>query len=356
MILQSIGISQFRNLKHIQLALHPRCNVFVGDNGQGKTSILEALYILSRGKSFRTRLTTPLVQFECNEFRLKAETIMHEQLFLSKSSKGSIKAMLNDKRCQRLSQLSQLLPCQIFHQDLFQIIDASSEIRRRLIDWGIFYTQPESYSIWIDFKRVLMQRNSLLKQHASTQDLAIWNRTFVELSEKITQIRKDYILQLSEMFNSLLANVTDIHCELKYFNGWDKIHHDRTLLEVLIEQEAIDRKFQYTHSGPQHADLLFLTSHGKGKVEWSRGQQKIILIFLKLAQAKLLNRPCLFLLDDLAAELDEKHLDCIYNKLSETSGQFFITALNESAKNKAFFADSRWFYLKNGVIDQVVDL
>jgi len=267
-----------------------------------------------------------------------------------------LKATLNAKRCQRLSQLSQLLPCQIFHQDLFQIIDSSAEIRRRLIDWGVFYDNPDNHLIWQDFKRALLQRNGLLKQNASAQDLNVWNKTFIRLSDYVTRIRQDYVFRLSNVFTSFIQDLKDIDCQLQYFNGWDKTNLRRHLEDVLLEQEFLDRKMQYTHSGPQHADLLLMTPHGKGKVEWSRGQQKILLIFLKLAQAKMLNKPCLFLLDDLAAELDDKHLDYIYQNLFSSHGQVFITFLNDIAKEKPIFKDSRWFYLNNGIIQKVVDL
>lgn len=355
MILQSLRLNHFRNLADVKLELHPRCNVFVAGNGHGKTSILEAIYLLSRGQSFRTHITAPLIQFECFSLAIKAVTEGEDILQVEKNVKGLTKIHHNEKRCQRLSDLTHMFPCQIFHQDLFQIIDSSSQIRRRLLDWGVFYAYPEYGKLFQDFKRVLLQRNSLLKQKGSTQALQIWNDTFVEISKKITTYRLQYLERLITVFNDYVGKIADLNCQMSYFNGWDK-HQQQSLSEVLLAQEAYDRKMMFTHSGPHHADLLFLTTHGKGKLEWSRGQQKMILIMLKLAQATLLERPCMFLLDDFMAELDKAHIQDVYQQLKVTHGQLFLTALDDSAKNEPFFADSRWFYLSHGQLNQVIEL
>ena len=356
MILQSIGLRDFRNLDPIKLDFHPRCNVFVGGNGQGKTSLLEAIYLLSRGQSFRTHIMAPLIRFERTSLMIQATTSEHASIHLEKTHKGITKVYINEKRCERMSALTQLLPCQLFHQDMFQIIDASSQIRRSLLDWGVFYAFPEYLQVWQAFKRALLQRNTVLKQKGSPESLQIWNQAFVPLSEKITDYRTRYLKQLNAVFQPFFHSIADIQCDILYFNGWDKYQKNLELAELLIQQEPLDRKLMYTHSGPHHADLLLLTPHGKGKIQWSRGQQKTILLMLKLAQAQLLERPCLYLLDDLSAELDQQHLNQIYQRLQKTEGQFFITALDDAAKNNPFFADSRWFYLNQGQIDKVIDL
>jgi DNA replication and repair protein RecF len=301
-------------------------------------------------------LNLPLVQFDCQEFKIKAISHREESISLSKSLKGPAKITLNEQRCQRMSELTQLLPCQIVHQDLFQIIDAAAETRRRLLDWGVFYEMPEYASLWQDFKRVLLQRNGVLKQQGSRDALAFWNKSFVQLSERITELRLAYLQKLNVLFQQKLPTCLAVDCHIDYYNGWDKSQTGKTLADVLEEQEGLDRKRLYTNSGPHHADLGFVTAHGRGKWEWSRGQQKMILVLLKLAQVKLLAKPCLFLLDDLAAELDEEHLDKLYQQVFSFPGQFFLTALNDATKNKAFFVDSRWFYLENGQITRVVDL
>ncbi len=354
MILERVWVKSLRNIEELQLSLHPRCNVIVGQNGSGKTSLLESIYLLSRGQSFRTRSVSPLIQFDKNQLMLHGKTFNEESIFIEKDEKGQTKALVNQKRCQRVAELSQLLPCQLFHQDLFQIIDASSQIRRRLLDWGLFYLESDYARVYREFKRVLNQRNQALKQRAETHALQAWNKPFVELSSLIDGHRKNYAHQLNIALQQEMSNFSGgLSCELDYHSGWNT---QLSLEQVLIQQEALDRKHGYTHSGPHHADLGLMSPHGKGKVEWSRGQQKFILILLKMAQAKLFSKPCLFLFDDLMAELDEQRLNELYGQIRRLSGQIVFTALDDTAKALPAFADSRWFYLNQGQVQDIIDL
>jgi DNA replication and repair protein RecF len=353
MILERVWLKSLRNFDELQWSLHPRCNVVVGDNGSGKTTFLESIYLLSRGQSFRTRSSSPLIQFNQSQLMIHARTADEERLYLEKNWKGQTKLLLNEKRCQRFSDITKILPCQLFHQDLFQIIDASSQIRRRLLDWGLFYHHPDYAKIYRDFKKVLLQRNYMLKQKASHHELQAWMKPFVDLSEQIDEYRQVYVKNLYQALQQELTHFSiDFSCQLKYNSGWDKQHG---LEFILKEQEAYDRKLGFTHSGPHHADLCFLSVQGKGKTEWSRGQQKLILILLKIAQIKLLAQPCLFLFDDLAAELDKKRLHQLYQEIRKLSGQTIFTALDDSAKDLEVFADSRWFYLEDGKLIKTMD-
>lgn len=356
MMLSRLWIQSFRNITDINIELHPRCNIFFGENGSGKTSALEALYLLSRGQSFRTRTANPLIQFAKDELHLHAKTINDDSLYLHKNLRGQTKVLLNQTRCQRVSDLSKLIPCQLLHQDVFQIIDAASQLRRRLIDWGLFYHQADYVQTYQDFKRVLLQRNMVLKQQGSGDALRAWNKPFLELSAKMTAARAAYVETLNQELQALFRALNlSFDCHLAYDDGWAKAHHGFDLQDVLVSRETSDRKYQTTQLGPQHADLLFLTAHAKAKQECSRGQQKVILVLLKLIQARLFGKPCLLLCDDLLAELDEKHLDVIYGELLKQPGQIIMTVLDESKATHPIFADSRWFYLQSGMLNKIKD-
>ena len=195
-----------------------------------------------------------------------------------------------------------------------------------------------------------MQRNAVLKRGGSGQVLEPWNQNFVQLSLALDSLRKAYFEQMNILFINYLQDFPDLNCKLEYYNGWDRVKQNSDLMEVLIEQEHLDLKQMYTRSGPQRADIRFLTEHGRGKLEWSRGQQKIILILLKLAQAQLLARPAWILMDDLAAELDKSHLQTIYQRLTKIPGQFFLTALDGYGSDLPFFRESLWFSVNQGQI------
>lgn len=353
MILERLWVRGLRNIQEVNIELHPRCNVFVGENGSGKTSLLEAVYLLSRGQSFRSRRMQPLIQFEQPELTVFAKTVDEQRVLVAKNIKGQTKVLLNDRPCPRVSELTKLIPCQLFHQDLFQIIDASPQIRRRLLDWGLFYLQQDYAILYRDFQRVLQQRNQILKQKGSSQELRDWNHAFIELSEKLDIYRQAYAKQLHDGLQECMSDFSwPVPCRLVYYAGWDK---KIPLEKLLIEQEALDRKMGYTHAGPHHADLSFLSAHGKAKTEWSRGQQKLVLILLKIVQSQIFQNDCIFLFDDLHAELDHVRLHALYQKIRGLSGQTILTALDDSAKDLSFFADSRWFYLQQGQIEKVID-
>lgn len=353
MTLERLWIRGLRNIQEVNIELHPRCNVFVGENGSGKTSLLESVYLLSRGKSFRSHRTQPLIQFEQSELTVFGKTADEQRILIVKSIKGHTKVVLNDRKCERVSELAKLLPCQLFHQDLFQIIDATPQIRRRLLDWGLFYLHQDYAQIYRDFQRVLHQRNQVLRQKGTIPELRAWNASFVDLAEKLDVYRQSYAQQLHEGLQQTIAVLNPaLECHLVYQSGWDR---QKSLADILIEQEAFDRKMGYTHAGPHHADLSFLSEHGKGKWEWSRGQQKLILILLKIAQSQIFKRECIFLFDDLQAELDKMRLNILYQQIRYLPGQSIFTALDDSAKHLPVFADSRWFYLHQGHIEKIID-
>ncbi|MDQ5884209.1 MAG: replication and repair protein RecF [Pseudomonadota bacterium] len=354
MRLERLWVRGLRNIQDMNIELHPRCNVFIGENGSGKTSILEAIYLLSRGQSFRSRRVQPLIQFDQSELTVFGKTEDEHRILISKNNKGHTKVLLNDRVCPRVSELAKLIPCQLFHQDLFQIIDASPQIRRRLLDWGLFYLYPDYAIVYRDFQRVLQQRNLVLKQKGSMQELRAWNDTFVDLAKKLDGYRHHYAKQLHQGLQMAIDSVSSVlTCHLVYQRGWDDKF---PLAHVLIEQEMFDRKMGYTHAGPHHADLSFLSEHGKGKCEWSRGQQKLLLILLKIAQSQIFQGECIFLFDDLHSELDEARVQALYQQIRQLAGQSIFTALDDSASHLPIFEDSRWFYLHQGHIEKITDL
>ncbi len=151
---------------------------------------------------------------------------------------------------------------------------------------------------------------------------------YPELSNALDVMRAEYFREWSETFQALLAQLTDTPCSIRYYKGWDKKATGKDLDTILHEQFESDLQTQYTHSGAHQADILFDSAALKAKQSLSRGQQKIILIALKLAQAQLIPKPCVYLFDDIAAELDSQHMQRFIDCLSQIKGQFFLTAID----------------------------
>ncbi len=331
MSISELTIHCLRNIFSARLRLHPHYNLFYGPNGSGKTSFLEAIYLLSTGHSFRTREISPLVTHGKPSLTVFARTSADETISIQKSLSGPTQVKLNGQSCFSSSELAHVLPCQVFYPDIFQIIDAGPAVRRTLLDWGLFHVEHSYHAVWKDYRLVLKQRNALLRQKASQQQFYPWDRQLVDLADALDRMRARYFSQWSARFLPILEKLTDVPCGIRYYKGWDRKDSGKSLADCLREQFTNDMHRQYTHVGAHHADIFFDLSSKKAKLLLSRGQQKIVLIALKLAQASLVEKECVFLFDDIAAELDSQHLTRLIKYLHNLKGQVFITTMDDAA-------------------------
>lgn len=350
--LTDLSVHFFRNIKSAKISLHPSVNYIYGANGSGKTSLLEAIYLLSSGHSFRTRETAPLIQHGESSLTVFARTSLDESISIQKSLSGPTLVQLNQRVCFSRSDLARYLPCQLIHQNIFQIIDAGPSLRRSILDWGLFHVEQSYHAIWKNYRYVLMQRNALLRQKALKSLFVPWDSQLNDLSEQLHAYRIKYFLELSKKFQLFQELLTNSHCIMKYFKGWDKRESGRNLFSILEDQFLIDRQRQYTSMGAHQADIVFQVDKKNGKFIFSRGQQKIILIALKLAQASLVTGGCLYLLDDLVAELDEEHLQRVMSCVQMLSGQIILTGIDENfLKKVSFVKEHRVFAVELGKIN-----
>lgn len=335
MSLTHLQIQNLRNIQSARLDFHPHLNLIEGNNGSGKTSFLEAIYLLGCGHSFRTREISPLIQYGAEHLTVFARTEDEQTVSIQKSRFSLPQVRINALPCQTSSTLAYFLPCQVFYQDVFQIIDAGPAARRSVLDWGLFHVKQSYHSFWKDYRRALKQRNSLLRQKAGRQQLYPWDKMLVELSEQFDQIRATYFAQLNRVFKQVLSQLMDDEINLAYYKGWDRRNTGKALATILADSYEGDSQRQYTQYGAHQADL-FIEGHDlQAKNYLSRGQQKLVLFALKLAQAQIMEKKCIYLCDDLSAELDENHIIKVFQLIKKTQGQFFITTVN----HKALFLD-----------------
>jgi DNA replication and repair protein RecF len=328
MTLRELKIHDFRNIKCADINLDTQYNIFHGNNGSGKTALLEAIYLLSCGHSFRTKEHKPIINYTTNKVTVFAKTLQDNTISISKTQDGVTEAKINHELCKRKSELAYFMPCQLFYQDIFAIIDAGPSIRRSLLDWGMFHVKHSYHKISQDYTKALKQRNALLKQKASMQDFLPWNKILDELSEEMHKLRLEYFQSLEQEFHSFLTQLSKKHYNIAYYKGWDPENQGISLAESFKISFAKDLARQYTSLGPHNADIILNYDAHKIKQVCSRGQQKIILCALKLAQAKLVNKDCIYLLDDIAAELDQEHLNLLISCLLKVNAQLFLTTTN----------------------------
>lgn len=325
MKIAELTLQNFRKFSSCKFSFSERINVIQGPNGSGKTSLLESLYLLGTGHSFRTHEKKPLIKDGADSTVLFARTIDGQTLSMQKSLREATIAKINTEICASTSELAMFLPCQIFYQDLFHIIDAGPIVRRQLLDWGVFHVEPQFIHIWKEYRQALKQRNALLKQSASAIKLEPWDSILDKRAEVIHQYRASYFKDLNFKFQQILRELSELECQIFYYKGWDRKNEGKNLRTTLAENYHTDLKRQFTYYGAHHADIILHSPQLKAKEFFSRGQQKVIVFALKLAQSKLLSAETLYLIDDLSAELDQDHLQKILMQINKSCDQFFIT-------------------------------
>ncbi|EPJ44266.1 MAG: DNA replication and repair protein RecF [Osedax symbiont Rs1] len=338
MAIKSLKIQNIRNLLQVDFSPSSHVNLICGANGSGKTSLLEAINFLGLTRSFRTRKFQYFVSHQQTESLVFAQLqhqldSSHEPLGVSRDLNGTVSIRHCGSNID-LSQLASLVPLLVINTDTFQILEGSPAIRRQFVDWGSFHADQSYINAWRSFKRVLQQRNSLLKcGKIDPQIRRVWDAEFVRYAQQITQMRQQYISQLTPDFLAISKCLMgDVDLSLSFSPGWDQ---KRPLDELLEEQLQRDLKQGYTAAGPQRADMKIKIDGINATERLSRGQKKLVVSALKLAQGAVYNRhregKCIYLIDDLPSELDAQHCQLFCQFLEQTQSQCFITCVEPKA-------------------------
>lgn len=358
MILQSIAITNFRNMNSLTIFPEPGFNLIWGENGSGKTSLLEAIYITAIGRSFRTRHFSHIINYNAESFILFSNLCSGQNTIsvgIEKSKAGDFRIRLDGENCYRSADLASLLPIQLINPDSYLIIEGGPNHRRQFIDWGLFHVEQSFYSSWKRLQQLLKQRNALLKRAGSSGELEIWNDKLVTETEKLDLLRENYFSELIPAVQGILLGF-DLPYEINfsYFCGWDK---RKPYMKVLQDSYDRDKFMGFTQYGAHRADLRMQVGDIPVEDVLSRGQQKLLVCSLALAQGqtlkKLTGKQCVYLVDDLASELDEKNRGLLLESLGHLDAQVFITGVdNESLTEKHPNVSFKMFHVEQGVIGQ----
>ena len=330
MFIERLSIKNLRNIPQADLLLNKKTNVIIGENAAGKTTVLEAVDILSRGKSFRTNKTESLVKNNQQELYIGAIAGEKRKKLEIYKSKSKTKIVIDGKEEKRQSALAEGLAVQVIHPNSHFLIEGAPAERRAFIDWGLFHVEHQFREEFLRYNKTLRQRNEALK--AKDKNQAKWMEELAFLGEKITTMRENYLSALTPHFaNSKEFIMPDHDLLFEYDRGWEK---GKSLLAALQDKEDIDFDRGYTSRGPQNADLRILLNNQEAYKICSRGQQKLIANIMLLSQSKgffeVKKFPSIILVDDLSAELTLEMQEKILERLFETNSQIFLTALNDS--------------------------
>lgn len=337
MALTQLNIDHVRNLSRVRLRELQQVNVFHGRNGSGKTSVLESIHLLGMARSFRGNSIRSLITHEqetCTVFGLVTDDALggSQSIGVQRSRGGETQIRVGGSTIKVLAELAECLPLQVITADSFNLLTGPPGGRRQFLDWGVFHVEHRFFAQWQKFQRCLKQRNMLLRRgKLSDQELAVWTRDLVSAGTMIHEFRESCFVQLAPRFNAILGRLAPSldDVSLQYRRGWDRqLGYD----EVLQQSIATDIEQGYTHSGPQRADVRVFAGKHLAAETLSRGQQKLVVCALKLAQGQLKSElgggNCTYLIDDLPSELDAEHSRQVCSLLAQLGAQVFITCVD----------------------------
>ena len=333
MQITEITLTNFRKFSNFKINFN-KITVIIGENGSGKTSILESIYTLSRGHSFNTRQITPLVKIQETKFilfaKINSDNKSHN-IGLAKSLNNDTIRKLDQKKLSSHNEIINKIPVLAITPLRFTLLKQPASARRNLLDWGVYYKYPEFVNYWRDAKRILKQRNILLKKRSPKNQIVIWDKNLIILSEKINDLRSQYFTEFMEILSPKIKKAfPEIPIKITYYKGWSA---DISFAQSLDKSFESDIKVGYTRPGAHRADLKISVHSQNATQILSQGQQKTLASLIFLTQATLFNKhqknPCAILLDDLNSELDQNNLKELLDQFIKQDHQIILTAISE---------------------------
>jgi DNA replication and repair protein RecF len=338
MTINSLRITNFRNLSSMNLIPCPTgLNVIWGENGSGKTNLLEAIYYLGIGKSFRHSKPRCLIKQSQDEFSLFARIMNKNEeggdtyttIGMQRRLTGSLRLHIADNTFATISQLAYILPIRVIHSQSHYFFELGSIFRRKYLDWGLFYQCQSFLSCWHHYMQMLRQRNAALRHQCVKKEVDAWTKELVKYGSEFDKLRRDYLNHLIPIIlniaQELLPTVT---IQITYHPGWD---HELDFASALACVYSKECHLGYTYYGPHRADMEITTQGVPIQHVLSRGQQKLLICAMILAQgillAKQTTKAPVYLVDDLPAELDRHSKTKLLALLSKQNTQVFITAI-----------------------------
>lgn len=356
MSLTEVQIQGVRNINNIKFQPSSGLNIIVGPNGSGKTSILEALYILSRARSFRTQNINKVISYNKNHLVAFAELTFsgHTNKIAIQKKQTETLIKINGKSEKKSSELSRLFHTHLIRPESQTLLENSAAARRSFIDLGVFHVKHSFLDVSKTHNHLIKQRNKLLKTK-SLDTLSVWSNKLAEYGTMVSNERSSYVSLFERELQIIAAKfLGEVELAVRYLKGWDK---NTGLQDALSKSLGKDVQHGYTTVGANRADIKILVNKKRAEDYLSRGQMKLLVIALYLTQIKLMsqetNKSLCVLLDDVAAELDRDNFRQVMLFLLELNIQVFVTTTY-----KDVFAEfigegnTKVFHVKHGAIEK----
>ena len=359
MIVKKVELSNFRNYKLLKLDLDEKTNILYGNNAQGKTNILESIYVCSTTKSHRTNRDAELINLDSGEAHIKLylEKNNGEQRIDIHLRKNKTKGIaINGIPIKKASELFGLFNVVIFSPEDLEIIKKGPSERRKFVDMELCQLDKIYVYNLTNYNRIIAQRNKLLKdiyfKPELKQTLDVWDGQLAQYGSKIIERRTNFIEKINEIIKPIHKQLTG---GLENINiVYNKNCEAEDLLRRLEENRDRDIKYKSTSIGPHKDDLLFFNDNKNIRIYGSQGQQRTIALSLKLAELELvknlINDTPVLLLDDVLSELDSERQNHLLNSIDDIQTIITCTGLDEFIENR--FKINKVFQVTEGKVEE----
>lgn len=368
MRVEALAVSNFRNIKNIELSPCSGDNIVYGDNAQGKTNLLEAIWLFSGSRSFRGSKDSEFIKFGEKSSRLELDFFARSRAQSSRISFETDKknVLLNEIKQESITKLAGEFCTVVFSPDHLSLIKQGPEKRRKLIDTSLTQAYPKYLKLLDGYNRALKQRNMLLKdipQHPDLMDtLEIWDESLLDYGAYIISMRARYVKKLASIAAEIYDGISSgresfsavyssgLGTQSGQIDGQDRADIRNRFKKALEQSRSEDLRQGITNAGPHRDDIEITIGEVSARVFGSQGQQRSSILALKLAECSILeeqnSEPPVILLDDVMSELDHSRRDFLLNQLN--GKQVFITCCDiESFKG---LKGGKVFHIKDGAV------
>ena len=353
-MISQLRYDSVRNLKPKTLSINTSLCLFYGDNGAGKTSILEAIHILGTGRSFRTHQISQVIQKESKHLNSFCVLDSGDKVGVQRTTDNEYEIRINQESKNRLSILAEYLPVRVMTPESFLLLTSGAQSRRQFLDFCVFHVEHSFANNWQTYGRILKQRNALLKQGKGIESFQYWDNQLVPLIEQINSIRESTFNELIPYFNYYQTRFLPQY-DVQY--SLSKGMSDDDIQAQLEKSFESDKRYGFTTVGPHKADVKVKINSDNAHQVLSRGELKMLVASLILGQVKwLVDRGTMnyLLLDDLASELDTQKQDIVLQEIKQLSRlQTFVTAIKKPEYFQGLESkEYQMFHVEHGVLEE----
>ena len=354
-----LQIENVRNLTNVKIQPSGSINIITGPNASGKTTILEAIFTLSRAKSFRTPRVNEIIQHHKPSFLVTAGIRYSDKGLINtgiQRSHGKTVIHHNGATMKTISEQAKNIPLVLVTPDTHNLLMGAPRQRRHWLDWAMFHVEHGYLDEWKDYHKALRQRNNLLKNGKySSDDLSGWEKVMTQTGMRITEKRRKILKEIEAHTKKLGEGLFNYDPDISLYGGWPE---NKPLADTLKENRETDRLRGHTQFGIHRADIEFRAGKHSMAAVCSRGQAKLFIVVLLIAQARVTEvatqEKSLYLMDDYAAEIDLDTRDRIIELFLNQKIQVFLTATEQGLKNMRD-SDMKMFHVERGEVVKVVE-